>query len=287
MIGINTFMKKFYPTYLYVKTHNVTGLKYFGKTTKSNPHSYKGSGEYWIDHLKIHGKNISTEIIGFFEDKDECVITALKFSEDHNIVHALAEDGKKVWANQIIENGLDGGDTGRKNYKPHSDETKQKISKSRKGQSAWNTGRIGANPGNTNPRTDEQKEKISKKLTGRKRTPESIEKTAEKLRGRKRPDVSAALTGKKKSSETITKMKLAQQNKGPLDEETKMKIKEARSTQENVFPLGDFLKGKVIVVDKHGNKTTITKDSYYNQTGPKENWEWVSHKSKEARMRRG
>ena len=26
-------MKQFKPTYLYVKTHNVTGLKYFGKTT--------------------------------------------------------------------------------------------------------------------------------------------------------------------------------------------------------------------------------------------------------------
>ena len=82
-------------------------------------------------------------------------------------------------------------------------------------------------------------------------------------------------------------MKAAKQNKCPLCEGTIMKIKEARSTQKNVFALGDFLKGKVIVVDKQGNKTTITKDSYYNQAGPKEDWEWISHKSKEARMRRG
>jgi hypothetical protein len=70
MPDINKSMKKFYSTYLYIKTHNITGLKYFGKTTKKDPYSYIGSGEYWLSHLKIHGKNISTEIIGFFEDKE-------------------------------------------------------------------------------------------------------------------------------------------------------------------------------------------------------------------------
>lgn len=53
MIGINTFMKKFLPTTLYIKTHNKTGLKYFGKTTSNDPYKYKGSGSYWLDHLKV------------------------------------------------------------------------------------------------------------------------------------------------------------------------------------------------------------------------------------------
>lgn len=38
--------------YLYVKTHNITGLKYLGKTNNKDPHSYKGSGKYWILHCK-------------------------------------------------------------------------------------------------------------------------------------------------------------------------------------------------------------------------------------------
>ena len=287
MMGINSSMKKFYPTYLYVKTHNITGLKYFGKTTKSNPHAYKGFGNYWLNHLKIHGKDISTEIIGFFENKDECMKAALKFSEDNNIVNALDEDGKKVWANQIIENGLDGGDTGRTNYSPITDDHKRKISEANKGRVAWNAGLRGANPGNTRSRTQEQKDKISQKLTGRPRDKAASEKTANKLRGRKRPEVAEKLRGRKRMPEALANMKLAQQNKGPLNEETKIKIKEARATQKNVFPLGDFLKGKVVVIDKQGNKTTITKDSYYKQTGPKESWEYVSHKSKEAKMRRG
>ena len=36
-------MSIYQPTWLYVKQHPVTGLKYFGKTTQ-NPYRYKGSG---------------------------------------------------------------------------------------------------------------------------------------------------------------------------------------------------------------------------------------------------
>ena len=282
-------MKKFYPTYLYIKTHNITGLKYFGKTT-GDPFRYRGSGKYWLDHLKIHGNNVSTEVLGLFEDKNECITAAIDFSNANNIVHAVNEDNKKVWANQIIENGIDGGAA---RYGPHTDKTKQKISSSQKGKNISEETKNKIKEARKlqdmshmkKPKTKEQKEKISKSLTGRKRNPMSSLKTAEKLRGRKRPDVSEKLRGISKTPETIAKMKAAQQNKGPVSEETKQKIKEARATQSNVFPLGEYLKGKVIVVDKLGNKKTIPKEIYYAQTGPKQEWEWISHKSKEAKVR--
>jgi len=284
-------MKNFYPTYLYVKTHNITGLKYFGKTT-GDPFKYRGSGKYWIDHLKIHGNDVSTEIVGLFEDRDECVATALNFSTVNNIVHAVNEDNKKIWANQIIENGIDGGAT---RYGPHSTETKQKISAAQTGKNISEEVKNKIKEARKlqdmshmkKPKSAEQKKKISESLAGRKRSPVSIFKTAEKLRGRKRPDVAEKLRGKIKTPETIAKMKAAQQNKGPVSEETKQKIKEARAGQSNVFPLGEYLKGKVIVVDKSGNKKSISKEVYYAQTGPKQEWEWVSHKSKEASVRRG
>lgn len=97
-------MKTFKPTYLYVKTHNITGLKYFGKTT-SNRKRYKGSGHYWVRHIKKHGYNVTTEILGYFTDQDECVKFATEFSITNNIVES------KEWANERIENGIDGGDT--------------------------------------------------------------------------------------------------------------------------------------------------------------------------------
>jgi len=37
------FMQEFKPVWLYIKEHNVTKLKYFGKTTTADPIKYKGS----------------------------------------------------------------------------------------------------------------------------------------------------------------------------------------------------------------------------------------------------
>ena len=48
--------------YLYLKTHNLTGLKYLGKTIK-DPYEYSGSGIVWTRHLKSHGNDVTTEIL--------------------------------------------------------------------------------------------------------------------------------------------------------------------------------------------------------------------------------
>lgn len=48
--------------YLYIKTHNITGLKYLGKTTK-DPYKYLGSGTDWLKHLKQYGTDITTDIV--------------------------------------------------------------------------------------------------------------------------------------------------------------------------------------------------------------------------------
>jgi len=94
----------FKPTYLYIKTHNVTGLQYFGKTI-NDPFKYKGSGKRWLNHLKIHGNNVTTSVIGYYTDVNSCIDVAIKFSAEHNIVESTA------WANIIPENGINGGGT--------------------------------------------------------------------------------------------------------------------------------------------------------------------------------
>lgn len=99
MLNINMFK----PTYLYIKTHNITGLKYFGKTT-SDPYTYFGSGTKWLNHLNVYGKDVTTEILGHYTDKEECLRIALEFSHKNNIVES------SVWANLRIES-LAGGDT--------------------------------------------------------------------------------------------------------------------------------------------------------------------------------
>jgi NUMOD3 motif len=122
--------KEFKPTYLYIKIHNTTGLKYFGKTT-NDPFKYRGSGLYWLAHLKKHGSDISTEIVGYYTNQEECTEAAVEFSTTHNIIKAVNENNTKIWANQINENGTDGGAT---TFGPRSEEVKRKISEKQKGK---------------------------------------------------------------------------------------------------------------------------------------------------------
>ena len=89
-------------TYLYIKIHNKTGLKYFGQT-KHDPYRYSGSGKYWKLHLKKHGNDVTTYILSYDGDVTEA---ALKFSKENNIVES------KEWANLREEDGVWGSPIG-------------------------------------------------------------------------------------------------------------------------------------------------------------------------------
>lgn len=98
------------PIYLYIKTHNITGLKYLGKTTAKDPHKYSGSGLYWKRHLRDHGKNYITDILLMTESKKEIKEQGIYYSNLWNIVNSRDAYGNKLWANLKPEEG-DGGET--------------------------------------------------------------------------------------------------------------------------------------------------------------------------------
>lgn len=98
----------FAPTWLYVKRHRLTGLKYFGKTIR-DPIKYIGSGRYWKNHINIHGRDVETVWCELFTDKNSLIEFAELFSEFYNIVNEVDINGNKCWANEIPENGLQGG----------------------------------------------------------------------------------------------------------------------------------------------------------------------------------
>jgi hypothetical protein len=108
--------------FLYVKQHNITGLKYFGKTTRKDPKKYKGSGKYWQRHLKKHGDDITTTDVWHFDNQHEASEFAVKFSIENQIVES------PEWANLIIENAFGGV----KGY-THTNESRKKMSESSKG----------------------------------------------------------------------------------------------------------------------------------------------------------
>lgn len=102
----------FKPTYLYIKTHKITGLKYFGKTTR-NPNTYLGSGIRWRAHLKKHGTEVITEILNngqAYTDEKVFKEDAMNFSNKFNIVNS------NEWANLMIEQGSGGDTSASENY---------------------------------------------------------------------------------------------------------------------------------------------------------------------------
>jgi len=158
---------EFRTTHLCIKQHSVTGLKYFCKTTGSHGRviSYRGSGRYWKRHLKKHGSKVETIWYCLFTEKDELVKFALMCSDQWDIVNAKDSlTGKKIWANEKPENGLDGATPGSR----HSDITRAKISEARQGQPAHNKGKPGVvawNKGVTGIIKDSEETKIKKSIS--------------------------------------------------------------------------------------------------------------------------
>lgn len=195
---------QFKPTWLYVKQHNVTGLKYFGKTVRSDPYLYMGSGVKWRAHLTEFGNNVSTIWVRLFETKDELMSYALQFSLDNNIVES------NEWANLVIENGKAGGGvTGANKGRKLSEKTKAKMRK---------------------PKTEEHKLAMSKALTGRVMSSESREKMSKSRIGKKlKPHTEEAkqlIRSHRHSAETKAKISEASKSKRHSNE-TKEKIRNA------------------------------------------------------------
>lgn len=126
--------------YLYVKTHLKTGMKYLGFTER-DPYIYKGSGKYWIRHIKKHGNDVWTNVIYQTEIKENIKPIGIHYTNLWNVVQSnewanLTEekgDGissdylKKCWENGVYDN------------RPSpSEETKKKNSESNKGRKPWN-----------------------------------------------------------------------------------------------------------------------------------------------------
>ena len=138
--------------YLYVKTHNKTGLKYLGKTAK-DPYAYLGSGVDWKLHLKEHGEEHSTEIIRECQSNQELNEWGRYYSNLWNVANGTQ------WANRIPETGGGGN---------HTEERKELFRQQQLGRKKP-------------PRTDEHKKKLGDSLRNRIRPELSAKLTGRKL----------------------------------------------------------------------------------------------------------
>jgi hypothetical protein len=186
---------------IYYLYHKISpfNLNYLG-VTKRNPYNYRGSGKYWRRHLKKH--NIKTKdiitIVLFSTNNIELLEEKAKYySKEYDMVSS------EEWANLTPETGnntLFG-------FK-HNEESKKKMSESRKRQKAWNKGITAS---------IELKKKLSQSHIGHPVSDETKEKIRKALIGNKHTQ------GFKHSNES--KMKISNSNKGKtITQETKVKI---------------------------------------------------------------
>jgi hypothetical protein len=142
--------------YLYIKIHNQTNLKYLGKT-KQNPHTYKGSGKRWKNHLRKHGNDVSTYVIKEFSSNEELKVYSEQLSKQLNVVES------NEWANLMLESG-DGG-PGLYNHEANKrNSVLGGYAKAAKKLPAWNKGVA------TGPESSEIRKKKSASHRGMKRS---------------------------------------------------------------------------------------------------------------------
>jgi len=57
-------------TYLYLKQHNKTGLKY-SSSTVNNSETYKRSAIFWSQRSEVPGNDVTTDLIRLFTNKHQ------------------------------------------------------------------------------------------------------------------------------------------------------------------------------------------------------------------------
>lgn len=189
--------------YLYVKTHNVTGLKYLGKTVSKDPHKYKGSGIVWRNHCNVHGYDYSTQIIFQSIHKDEIKQKGIYYSQLWDIVKS------DEWAN-LKQEECDGGYCAR-SFTPEANAKRSQTLKGRVFTAEHSENLSKAGKGRKDPRTPEGKAqaaaKASLKLKGRKMSEEVKQKKREAQTGKPLPEATrlnlkAAWTDKRRAEQS-------------------------------------------------------------------------------------
>lgn len=142
--------------YLYKKTHNLTGLKYLGKTISKDPHSYTGSGVRWTRHLKKHGYDVTTEILKECTTDEELRYWGRYYSKLWDVVESEA------WANLKEEAGS-AGKWSTQSKEKLSNTTKQTLSKLSQEERTIRMKNSCCNPSTY---TKDRSKKISDALTG-------------------------------------------------------------------------------------------------------------------------
>ncbi|NMC60393.1 MAG: GIY-YIG nuclease family protein [Candidatus Methanofastidiosa archaeon] len=151
--------------YVYITTNVVNGKQYIGDHSSNNLNdNYLGSGVAFRKAIKKYGKeNFTKQILELFNTKEEAEGAQLFYIERFN---TLIPNGYNI----SPSGGIHWGGV-------HSEESKRKMSLSKKGKPSWNKGK-------TNVYSEETRLKWSEKRKGKKLSDESKIKLSKSTKGK-------------------------------------------------------------------------------------------------------
>jgi hypothetical protein len=168
--------------YLYKITHTPSGKYYHGRHSfKSLDNKYLGSGR-WVTSI-IDKSTLQKEILQIFETQEELIEaeTAIIRENWDDPLQMNWNDSGVGWSSATNPSKINHPWKGRS----HSEETKQKVSETKKQQYA--SGEV-IHPWKGRSHSEESKEKQRQKMRGRKLTPEHKQKIGESGKGRKQTE---------------------------------------------------------------------------------------------------
>lgn len=213
---------------VYLTTNKISGKKYIGShEIISSNDNYLGSGKLILKALKKYGAdNFERKILGECSSKKEAYLLEEKYISQYNTLspygynispkgghrakNSLSNETKKKISQSISgENHPNFGKPSWMKGKKHSEESKLKMSKSKKGKATWNKGI---------KMKEESKEKLRMSLSG-----ELHPNFGKHLSDETKKKIGKAHKGKKVSNET--KKKMSDSHKGQIPWNKGIKLK--------------------------------------------------------------
>ena len=77
-------------------------MKYLGKTTNKDPYVYRGSGKRWLNHIKTHGYDVTTEILYSSESKQEIIDLGIYYSNLWDVVASQNSSNLKIECGDVV-----------------------------------------------------------------------------------------------------------------------------------------------------------------------------------------
>lgn len=285
--------------YLYIKTHKKTGLKYLGKTTRKDYHSYPGSGKRWIRHLKKHGFDYTTTILLATTCEQELKETGIFFSKFFNVVK------NTEWANLVEESGSGGRTIEHVNIEYRNKRLKAALNtkEAKERRSEIQKARVenGTHHFTSTDFIKKTAENSRKRVSNgthnflgennpsheriKNGTHHFLDKEKHKEMARKGAETKKR-NGTSFSSTSEGKQMMSNLQQKRVKKGTHNFLGKNNPCHERIESGTHNFVGKISCRTKTGECVQISKDLYYSQVGPCENWDYVVVRSKEGIKRK-